>query len=124
MKDSVPELNVSSSETEEDKEEAKPDGEKDPDFNQVRVEAAFHRPTLRFSGSSHSRPLGVCRYPAWDVVSSTPLLDLFSSLLVAGSSGPDFFQNPRISVTSWHNGSASDSKIPELVYLLLLSKTG
>ncbi|KAL2773243.1 ubiquitin carboxyl-terminal hydrolase 48 isoform d [Daubentonia madagascariensis] len=34
MKDSVPELNVSSSETEEDKEEAKPDGEKDPDFNQ------------------------------------------------------------------------------------------
>lgn len=42
MKDSAPELNVSSSETEEDKEEAKPDGEKDPDFNQVRVEAAFH----------------------------------------------------------------------------------
>lgn len=41
MKDSAPELNVSSSETEEDKEEAKPDGEKDPDFNQVRVEAAF-----------------------------------------------------------------------------------
>ncbi|KAL2773242.1 ubiquitin carboxyl-terminal hydrolase 48 isoform c [Daubentonia madagascariensis] len=35
MKDSVPELNVSSSETEEDKEEAKPDGEKDPDFNQI-----------------------------------------------------------------------------------------
>lgn len=34
MKDSAPELNVSSSETEEDKEEAKPDGEKDPDFNQ------------------------------------------------------------------------------------------
>jgi ubiquitin carboxyl-terminal hydrolase 48 len=28
---------VSSSETEEDKEEAKPDGEKDPDFNQVRL---------------------------------------------------------------------------------------
>lgn len=42
MKDSAPELNVSSSETEEDKEEAKPDGEKDPDFNQVCVEAAFH----------------------------------------------------------------------------------
>lgn len=38
MKDSAPELNVSSSETEEDKEEAKPDGEKDPDFNQVRTE--------------------------------------------------------------------------------------
>lgn len=37
MKDSAPELNVSSSETEEDKEEAKPDGEKDPDFNQVRL---------------------------------------------------------------------------------------
>ncbi|XP_073873775.1 ubiquitin carboxyl-terminal hydrolase 48 isoform X14 [Macaca fascicularis] len=35
MKDSAPELNVSSSETEEDKEEAKPDGEKDPDFNQI-----------------------------------------------------------------------------------------
>ncbi|XP_021570515.1 ubiquitin carboxyl-terminal hydrolase 48 isoform X7 [Carlito syrichta] len=34
MKDSAPELNVSSSETEEDKEEAKPEGEKDPDFNQ------------------------------------------------------------------------------------------
>jgi len=34
MKDSAPELNVSSSETEEDKEETKPDGEKDPDFNQ------------------------------------------------------------------------------------------
>nr|XP_005905261.1 PREDICTED: ubiquitin carboxyl-terminal hydrolase 48 [Bos mutus] len=34
MKDSAPELNVSSSETEEDKEEAKLDGEKDPDFNQ------------------------------------------------------------------------------------------
>jgi hypothetical protein len=42
MKDSAPELNVSSSETEEDKEEAKPDGEKDPDFNQVRVQTAFH----------------------------------------------------------------------------------
>lgn len=42
MKDSAPELNVSSSETEEDKEEAKPDGEKDPDFNQVRVKASFH----------------------------------------------------------------------------------
>lgn len=38
MKDSAPELNVSSSETEEDKEEAKPDGEKDPDFNQVCIE--------------------------------------------------------------------------------------
>lgn len=40
MKDSAPELNVSSSEAEEDKEEAKPDGEKDPDFNQVRAAAA------------------------------------------------------------------------------------
>lgn len=41
MKDSAPELNVSSSETEEDKEEAKPDGEKDPDFNQVCVKLLF-----------------------------------------------------------------------------------
>lgn len=41
MKDSAPELNVSSSETEEDKEEAKPDGEKDPDFNQVCIEGLF-----------------------------------------------------------------------------------
>lgn len=50
MKDSAPELNVSSSETEEDKEEAKPDGEKDPDFNQVRAEAAFHCRTFCCSG--------------------------------------------------------------------------
>lgn len=42
MKDSAPELNVSSSETEEDKEEAKPDGEKDPDFNQVRIAGLHH----------------------------------------------------------------------------------
>lgn len=34
MKDSAPELNVSSFEMEEDKEEAKPDGEKDPDCSQ------------------------------------------------------------------------------------------
>lgn len=44
MKDSAPELNVSSSETEEDKEEAKLDGEKDPDFNQVRVESNSEAP--------------------------------------------------------------------------------
>ncbi|XP_028920775.1 ubiquitin carboxyl-terminal hydrolase 48 isoform X6 [Ornithorhynchus anatinus] len=35
MKEAAPELNVSSSETEEDREEAKPEGEKDPDFNQA-----------------------------------------------------------------------------------------
>lgn len=54
MKDSAPELNVSSSETEEDKEEAKPDGEKDPDFNQVCVEAAFHGYTFCSSGRAAS----------------------------------------------------------------------
>lgn len=90
MKDSVPELNVSSSETEEDKEEAKPDGEKDPDFNQVCVEAAFCCPTFLFSESSHSLPLDICLYPAWDIGFSAPLFALSSSLLVADSSGPDF----------------------------------
>ncbi|XP_044523778.1 ubiquitin carboxyl-terminal hydrolase 48 isoform X4 [Gracilinanus agilis] len=35
MKDAAPELNVSSSETEEDREETRPEGEKDPDFNQT-----------------------------------------------------------------------------------------
>lgn len=54
MKDSAPELNVSSSETEEDKEEAKPDGEKDPDFNQVLVEAAFHCHTFGCAGREGS----------------------------------------------------------------------
>lgn len=53
MKDSAPELNVSSSETEEDKEEAKPDGEKDPDFNQVRAEPTLHCYTFWCSESSH-----------------------------------------------------------------------
>lgn len=35
MKDSAPELNVSSSEAEEEREEARLEGEQDPDFNQV-----------------------------------------------------------------------------------------
>ncbi|EHB08553.1 Ubiquitin carboxyl-terminal hydrolase 48 [Heterocephalus glaber] len=43
MKDLAPELNVSSSETEEDKEEAKPDGEKDPDFNQSNGETKWQK---------------------------------------------------------------------------------
>lgn len=37
MKDVAPELNVSSSEAEEEREENKPEGEQDPDFNQVEV---------------------------------------------------------------------------------------
>lgn len=37
MKDTAPELNVSSSEAEEEKEENKPEGEQDPDFNQVEM---------------------------------------------------------------------------------------
>uniref|UniRef100_A0A8C0JCT9 Ubiquitin carboxyl-terminal hydrolase 48 n=1 Tax=Chelonoidis abingdonii TaxID=106734 RepID=A0A8C0JCT9_CHEAB len=35
MKEAAPELNVSSSEAEEEREEAKPEGEQDPDFNQT-----------------------------------------------------------------------------------------
>ncbi|XP_010283456.1 PREDICTED: ubiquitin carboxyl-terminal hydrolase 48-like [Phaethon lepturus] len=35
MKDAAPELNVSSSEAEEEREENKPEGEQDPDFNQT-----------------------------------------------------------------------------------------
>uniref|UniRef100_A0A8C0JC18 Ubiquitin carboxyl-terminal hydrolase 48 n=1 Tax=Chelonoidis abingdonii TaxID=106734 RepID=A0A8C0JC18_CHEAB len=35
MKEAAPELNVSSSEAEEEREEAKPEGEQDPDFNQI-----------------------------------------------------------------------------------------
>uniref|UniRef100_A0A8B9TD90 Ubiquitin carboxyl-terminal hydrolase 48 n=1 Tax=Anas platyrhynchos TaxID=8839 RepID=A0A8B9TD90_ANAPL len=35
MKDAAPELNVSSSEAEEEREEHKPEGEQDPDFNQI-----------------------------------------------------------------------------------------
>uniref|UniRef100_A0A803XQJ8 Ubiquitin carboxyl-terminal hydrolase 48 n=1 Tax=Meleagris gallopavo TaxID=9103 RepID=A0A803XQJ8_MELGA len=35
MKDAAPELNVSSSEAEEEREENKPEGEQDPDFNQI-----------------------------------------------------------------------------------------
>ncbi|KAL2296656.1 hypothetical protein Nmel_015991, partial [Mimus melanotis] len=35
MKDAAPELNVSSSEAEEEREENKPEGEQDPDFNQA-----------------------------------------------------------------------------------------
>lgn len=58
MKDSAPELNVSSSETEEDKEEAKPDGEKDPDFNQVRVEAVFLRPAFGCAPGVSPHPCG------------------------------------------------------------------
>lgn len=37
MKDVAPELNVSSSEAEEEREENKPEGEQDPDFNQVEM---------------------------------------------------------------------------------------
>lgn len=37
MKDAAPELNVSSSEAEEEREENKPEGEQDPDFNQVEI---------------------------------------------------------------------------------------
>lgn len=37
MKDAAPELNVSSSEAEEEREENKPEGEQDPDFNQVEM---------------------------------------------------------------------------------------
>ena len=66
MKDSAPELNVSSSETEEDKEEAKPDGEKDPDFNQVCVKAAFHCPTFCHSEISHFVSLDISLYLPWD----------------------------------------------------------
>lgn len=40
MKDDVPSLNVSGSEAEEDT-ETKIDGEKDPDFSQVRVNVIF-----------------------------------------------------------------------------------
>uniref|UniRef100_A0A8C3T7W9 Ubiquitin carboxyl-terminal hydrolase 48 n=1 Tax=Chelydra serpentina TaxID=8475 RepID=A0A8C3T7W9_CHESE len=35
MKEAAPELNVSSSEAEEEREEVKPEGEQDPDFNQI-----------------------------------------------------------------------------------------
>lgn len=38
MKDAAPELNVSSSEAEEEREENKPEGEQDPDFNQVETQ--------------------------------------------------------------------------------------
>jgi hypothetical protein len=81
MKDSAPELNVSSSETEEDKEEAKPDGEKDPDFNQVRVQTAFHCRSL-FSQNSYSRPTShaLC---GMLILSSLPC---FSHSLVCGYS--------------------------------------
>ena len=50
MKDAAPELNVSSSEAEEEREENKPEGEQDPDFNQVETQKYrqvpwfFHRP--------------------------------------------------------------------------------
>lgn len=45
MKDAAPELNVSSSEAEEEREENKPEGEQDPDFNQVEI-----KNTTRFLG--------------------------------------------------------------------------
>lgn len=45
MKDAAPELNVSSSEAEEEREENKPEGEQDPDFNQVEI-----KNTARFLG--------------------------------------------------------------------------
>ncbi|NXW38741.1 UBP48 hydrolase, partial [Phaetusa simplex] len=47
MKDAAPELNVSSSEAEEEREENKPEGEQDPDFNQVEI-----KNTTRFLGFS------------------------------------------------------------------------
>lgn len=85
MKDSAPELNVSSSETEEDKEEAKPDGEKDPDFNQVRVEAAFPCHTCCCSGRAApcwpQTPLRVL----WGVLVLDSLPHLFSSLGFGGA---------------------------------------
>jgi len=39
MKGAAPELNVSSSEAEEEREENKPDGEQDPHFNQANGDA-------------------------------------------------------------------------------------
>ena len=81
MKDSAPELNVSSSETEEDKEDAKLDGEKDPDFNQVCVEAAFHCYTLRCSESSRSELLDISLWPVCGVGPQDPF-PFFSSLAI------------------------------------------
>lgn len=49
MKDAAPELNVSSSEAEEEREENKPEGEQDPDFNQVEIKN--HRQVPRFFAS-------------------------------------------------------------------------
>lgn len=71
MKDSAPELNVSSSETEEDKEEAKPDGEKDPDFNQVCIEG------LCIIVPSFT-PCSWCFFPGWDLFSILFSLELIS----------------------------------------------
>lgn len=51
MKDAAPELNVSSSEAEEEREENKPEGEQDPDFNQVEIKTA-------------TRFLGLCILPS------------------------------------------------------------
>lgn len=85
MKDSAPELNVSSSETEEDKEEAKPDGEKDPDFNQVRVEAAFHCHTFGCAGREGSLSCPRCLS-----IPVGPHHPSFPSFLMACNSRPDF----------------------------------
>lgn len=37
MKEAAPQLNVSSSDQEDEKDEPRPDGENDPDFNQVKL---------------------------------------------------------------------------------------
>lgn len=112
MKDSAPELNVSSSETEEDKEEAKPDGEKDPDFNQVCVEPAFYCPTFRRSESSQSTSADISR-PFHGTLVLSSLLCPHCFVFVARSCSPDFSQE------------AVNCIVPELIiHLLLLSKKG
>lgn len=66
MKDAAPELNVSSSEAEEDREENKPEGEQDPDFNQVDIKTTTRR--LGFcvipSSQRHTPALLLCLAPA------------------------------------------------------------
>ncbi|XP_048823352.1 ubiquitin carboxyl-terminal hydrolase 48-like [Lagopus muta] len=47
MKDAAPELNVSSSEAEEEREENKPEGEQDPDFNQQGIRRSTRHRKVR-----------------------------------------------------------------------------
>ncbi|XP_015268118.1 PREDICTED: ubiquitin carboxyl-terminal hydrolase 48 isoform X3 [Gekko japonicus] len=127
MKDSAPELNVSSSEAEEEREEARLEGEQDPDFNQANSNpkrqkvshpnyAAYQKQGIRRS-TRHRKVRGE---KALLVSANQTLKDLKIQIMHAFSVAP-FDQNLSIEGTTLTEDSATLGSLgvtPESVVLL------